>query len=132
MSGPAFTPGPWEQDFMDDYAIMAENGSAIATVLTGADFPCLNDDEQLAVIPECEANARLIAAAPDHALICWAMCVQDGRWEEWTPYDGSGEFIFAGLRYATRIDEFGCPKLTPALRAAISQARIGAAQEEAA
>jgi hypothetical protein len=67
-----------------------------------------------------KANAQLIAAAPDHALICWAMCVQDGRWEEWVPYDGSGEFVFAGLRYATRVDEFGCPKLTPALRRAIT------------
>jgi hypothetical protein len=51
------------------------------------------------------------------------MCVQDGRWEEWTPYDGSGEFVFAGLRYATRTDEFGCPKLTPALREAITQSQ---------
>lgn len=58
------TPGPWEQDQSDEYAIMAECGSAIATVLTGADFPCLDDGEQLAIIPECEANARLIAAAP--------------------------------------------------------------------
>jgi hypothetical protein len=72
---------------------------------------------------EDEANARLIAAAPDHALICWAMCVQDAAWEEWTPFDGRGEFCFAGLRYATRLDEFGCPALTPALRAAITQSQ---------
>jgi hypothetical protein len=74
--------------------------------------------------PASPANVRLILAAPDHALICWAMCVQDGRWEEWTPYDGSGEFVFAGLRYATRVDEFGCPKLTPALRMAITQSQL--------
>lgn len=70
---------------------------------------------------EDDANARLIASAPDHALIGWAMCVQDGTWEEWST--GAGEFCFCGLRYATRLDEFGCPILTDALRAALSLAR---------
>jgi hypothetical protein len=76
-----------------------------------------------------EAAARLIAAAHDHALVCWAMCVQDATWEEWTPFDGSGEFCFAGLRYATRLDEFGCPRLTDALRANISASRAASAEQ---
>lgn len=77
--------------------------------------------------PEGFANAKLIAAAPDHALVCWAMCVQDAIWEEWVPFDGKGEFCFAGLRYATSLDEFGCPKLTPALRESIIQSQQVAA-----
>lgn len=68
------------------------------------------------------ANARLIEAAPDHALICWAMCVQDATWEEWGS-GNEGEFCFAGLRYVTSRDEFGAPVLTPALRAALAKAR---------
>lgn len=110
----AFTPGPWKAlpcVKRDGHTVYSEGGIVIANTGThsaGADEP---------------ANAHLIAAAPDHALICWAMCVQDGRWEEWVPYDGSGEFVFAGLRYATRLDAFGCPKLTPALRVAIEEAR---------
>jgi hypothetical protein len=82
-------------------------------------------------LEEVEANARLIAAAPDHALICWAMCVQDATWEEWVPFDGKGEFIF-GLRYATALDEFGCPKLRPALREAISASRAKSIELEEA
>jgi hypothetical protein len=72
-------------------------------------------------VPEMRANAHLIAAAPDHALIGWAMCVQDGTWEEWGP--GKGEFCFCGMRYATSLDQFGCPVLTDALRAAITKAQ---------
>jgi hypothetical protein len=68
------------------------------------------------------ANARLIAAAPDHALICWAMCIAAGRWEPFG--DGlKGEFCINGLRYSTEMDEFGCPAVTDALRAALSKAK---------
>ena len=67
-----------------------------------------------------EANARLIAAAPDHALICRAMCVASGRWEPWV--DGRGEFVINGLRYATELDEFGCPVVNETIRAAITVA----------
>jgi hypothetical protein len=128
-----FTPGPWRVGiWMGDanrkhvVDMGVPDGITTFAMLTeryGFGFPpsaIVHSDGDGC---EIEANARLIAAAPDLALICWAMCVQDGRWEEWTPYDGSGEFIFAGLRYATRTDEFGCPKLTPALRAALTKAR---------
>jgi hypothetical protein len=70
---------------------------------------------------EAEANARLIAAAPDHAEICWAMCMAAGLWEPWG--DGRGEFILNGLRFITKLDEFSAPIVTPALRAQIAKAR---------
>jgi hypothetical protein len=70
------------------------------------------------------ANARLIAAAPDHALIGWAMCVGAGRWESFSSGIG-GEFCMNGLRHATALDEFGCPVLTDALRSAITRAQRG-------
>ena len=67
-----------------------------------------------------EANARLIVAAPDHAMICWAMCVGAGRWEPFG--DGRGEFCMNGLRHATKLDEFGCPVVTESMRAALAKA----------
>lgn len=112
----AFTPGPWKAN--------VEKRPAPATgfwyVIEDAEDNALGEfygsDHDTNV-----ANARLSAAAPDHALIGWAMCVQDATWEEW---DGSkGEFCFAGLRHATSLDEFGCPVLTDNLRAVLVKAR---------
>ena len=68
-----------------------------------------------------DANARLIAAAPDHALLLWAMCVGAGRWEPLG--DLSGEFCINGIRHLTRLDENGCPEMTAGLRNAILTAR---------
>lgn len=74
---------------------------------------------------EDRANARLIAAAPDHALACWAMCVGAGRWEPLG--SGGGEFCIHGIRHVTTLDEFGCPVLTDLLRAEIIAAKEGRA-----
>jgi len=68
-------------------------------------------------------HAAALARAADHALVCWAMCVQDARWEEWSP--GKGEFCFAGLRHVTTLDEHGAPILAPHLRAMLIQSRDG-------
>lgn len=106
-----FTPGPWS---VTTSGIYAESGWAVAYT---------PDQQGQTFTPEGTVNARLIAAAPDHALIGWAMCVQDATWEEWG--DGKGEFCFAGLRHATTLDEFGCPVLTDNLRDFISKARGG-------
>jgi hypothetical protein len=115
----AFTPGPWQVNATvqaDRRNIFGLNPTAafhVGTLVSGS-------KSKLSVF---DANARLIAAAPDHALICWAMCVQDARWEEWVPFDGKGEFCFAGLRHATSLDEFGCPRLTDTLRTAIANSQ---------
>lgn len=115
MSAVRHTPGPWQVNatvHVDRRNIFGLHPTAafhVGTLVSGS-------KSKLDIF---ETNARLIAAAPDHALICYAMCVSDATWEEWVPFDGKGEFCFAGLKYATRLDEFGCPVLTPALREAI-------------
>ena len=70
---------------------------------------------------DSRANARLIAAAPDHAAIGWAMCVGPARWEPFG--DMRGEFCMNGIRYLTKLDEFGVPEMTDGMRAAIAKAR---------
>ncbi|MEA3043001.1 MAG: hypothetical protein QOH47_839 [Sphingomonadales bacterium] len=65
--------------------------------------------------------ARLIAAAQDHAVIGWAMCVAAGSWRPFG--DGRGEFCLNGLCYATRLDEFGIPIVNSSIRSAIHKAR---------
>jgi hypothetical protein len=77
-------------------------------------------------IDQKAADGRLIAAAPDHALVGWAMCVQDARWDEWG--SGKGEFCFAGLRHSTTLDEFGVPVLTTHLRSLLVAARAAQPQ----
>lgn len=52
------TPGPWERDVRDIYP--AESDYEIAIVYDGKDTSILNLDKEVA-----EANARLIAAAPE-------------------------------------------------------------------
>jgi hypothetical protein len=142
-SGAPFTPGPWKTGDCDSSIIWAAGYRSVkwiesepgpeAVEIATAPYPgwgrkavldalSLDDferrDEWEA---ECRANARLIAAAPDHALICWAMCVGAGAWDPWG--DGRGEFCMNGVRHATALDEFGAPVVTPALRAALCKAR---------
>lgn len=72
----------------------------------------------------CEINhpdARLMAAAPDHALLCWAMCIGAARWEPLESGYG-GAFCINGLRHSTMLDEFGAPIVTEPMRAAIYKA----------
>jgi hypothetical protein len=57
------TPGPWQIEFAEDIdlpnhvGISAKKHSLLAQVVW-----CMENDERT---PHCEANARLIAAAPD-------------------------------------------------------------------
>jgi hypothetical protein len=119
---PQHTPGPWraeEEDALDSVPfIPIEAGEAGAWRKV---CEVNGEPEGLHIDGVALANARLIAAAPDHALICWAMCVQDARWDEGS--NGEGEFCFAGLRHWTRLDEFGCPVLTENLRAVLTRAK---------
>lgn len=108
------TVGPWFVIEAPVIAVTASEGHPVIAELTDV-------DDRRDCLAEIIANARLIAAAPDHALIGWAMCVADGRWEAWG--DGRGEFCINGMRYATKLDEFGIPEVTAALRAAIDRAK---------
>jgi len=116
MSESKHTPGPWATDPNCGHeCVLAPNGAMVADCAifgTSRTFRRRGGDN--------EANARLIAAAPDHALICWAMCVGAGRWEPFG--DGKGEFCMNGLRHATELDEFGCPRVTESMRAALIKA----------
>lgn len=63
---PTFTPGPWTamrninpeagEEWVRD--ICADDGDALPSIIEGAYFVCSTDEEN-------EANARLIAAAPE-------------------------------------------------------------------
>lgn len=118
------TPGPWRVFFGSRRypGVEATGLSVVIFGREGEECGVRGDTHETAL-----ANARLIAAAPDHALIGWAMCVQDGRWEEWS--GGKGEFCFAGLRHATKLDEFGCPVLTDHLRQVLEQSRANTTPE---
>jgi hypothetical protein len=69
----------------------------------------------LRAIREDDEPAQLIAAAPDHALIARAMTLGVATFERW-PQPGKGEICFAGLRYATALDQFGVPLLSASTR----------------
>ena len=119
MSAPAFTPGPWAVCSFTGLAVTTapdENGDVRSIALSHFYDRTIEGSKERA-----QANARLIAAAPDHADICWAMCMAGGLWQPWG--DGRGEFIINGIRFITKLDEFSVPIVTPALRAQIAKAR---------
>lgn len=132
----AHTEGPW---MVEDHGTMHPRdaeGLLVRTVdhlflrvvstvvdIDVADLHCDADDEE--AVETTRADAALVAAAPDHALLLATMATGALRWDSWAPdADGNrrGELAFDGLRYATRLDEFGCPILTDALRVALVKA----------
>lgn len=126
-------PGPWVDAGDDEMEgvpfITIETNQPTGPLCRGiCEVSATYDDrrDRFVITDEDRATARLIVVAPDHALIGWATFVRDGKWEELynsaDESDGRGEFCFAGLRHATQLDEFGFPKLTNALRAAITRA----------
>ena len=111
------TSGPWRianlvKRWHDAYRIIGLKSKQVAQVSTDGGR---NDSE------ETLANARLIAASPDHALVLRLITSGKAMWRIWGP-DHQGELCIDGVRYATKLDEFGCPELHPLLRAAISKA----------
>ena len=65
MDGPKHTPGPWT---IEDDSIEA-SGAPICVLYDASDFPCW-DGPAGQLEAECEANARLIAAAPELLAAC--------------------------------------------------------------
>ena len=57
------TPGPWYVE--DDYCISAAGGTAIGSVNTSDDFPCIDEGDTEQCDAEARANALLMAAAPE-------------------------------------------------------------------
>lgn len=60
------TPGPWyiEPGTLTILSEVAGNAT-ICEVMEADDFPCVEEGTEADVQAECEANARLIAAAPE-------------------------------------------------------------------
>jgi hypothetical protein len=81
--GTKHTPGPWEVD--DDGEVSSQN-VVVAKVFQWDDFPCLEEHME-AVQRECEANARLIAAAPE---LLAALHELDAMYQRIAPDDPEG------------------------------------------
>jgi hypothetical protein len=120
--GAQFTSGPWA---VNPFRARVDCGteSKIGGLLPVCEMLWPTDERTEA---ETKANAHLIAAAPDHALIAWALCVGLGRWE-FLGDSLRGEFCVNGIRHLTRLDQFGVPAVTDTLRAELTQARGGQA-----
>lgn len=118
------TPGPWSvfgEPIDRHYGIEADEAKFSVVVFGDA------DDEDMGVQgrtrDEMLANARLIAAAPDHALYGRAITARLIRWEPFlVGVNSGGELCCNGLRYSTTLDDFGVPRLPAALRAFLTKA----------
>lgn len=64
-------------------------------------------------------NAKLIASAKDHALFASSLIHGVIRWEFFHASTTDGEVCAGGMRYPTKLDEFGVPILNRLIRAAI-------------
>lgn len=111
------TPGPW-------HVTEEREGASKAILVRCASSDILAEANETGYgIKRRRANARLIAAAPDHALVAAALASGLARWEPFNTGDDRGELCVRGLRYATSLDEFGVPVLASHTRAAIARAR---------
>lgn len=119
------TPGPWTNE---DFEITAEDGSVICSVNNVDDFPCIEEDNTengtKQLIAEFEANARLIADAPDSTLLLRALCLGVARWELFAGSKIGGEVCCGGMRYSTELNEFGVPAIGAHVRHALQQAIV--------
>lgn len=120
------TPGPWVPVEFNENCPLP--GGAFLAVHTAAE-PFKREGGICELIaqgvggrysPEItSANGHLIAASPDHALLLAAIVAGRARW---TPYQHNptlGEVSVGGFSHLSRLDDFGCPVLTPLLREAL-------------
>ena len=111
------TSGPWRISRHALAHVTAANERGICS--TGGYYHSDEDPELLN--EENEANARLIAAAPDYGLLLAAFI--GGM--AWTSSVGLFVRVPSGVaRYEYQLDEFGCPILTGEMREAL-QAALG-------
>lgn len=100
MSAPQFTPGPWHYrpERHDDWGMVRASpdrdgwpGHIIANARAGRDFDVLGkeaDEHRHNRTDPFEANARLIAAAPDYdagveQMLAYEQAGGDGWWKGW-------------------------------------------------
>lgn len=116
------TPFPWKWDGDDLCHIGTDYEREDGVPADPHRYTGISANRKLRGSPVLAANKRLIAAAPDHALIASALCNGIARWERWFGYEGKGEVVVDRLRYTAQLDEFGVPELHSVLRAAIARA----------
>lgn len=113
------TNGAWRAhgpDEFGDYTVSPVGEVlAVAAVVSNMRLPA-----------EVAANAALVAAAPDHAMLAQAMCLGLARWEPFEHDATRGEVCVGGLRWASRKDQFGVPELHGSIRSALGLAITGA------
>jgi len=116
MSNTKHTPGPWKAE-------RTGAGHILRIYPPGDDEPpiCGQFVNYSAVMNE--ANARLMALAPDHATVAAALATGTVRWELFTGDNIRGEICVGGLRYATHLDEWGVPVLSENTRTALAKAK---------
>lgn len=111
------TPGPWTVKAIDgEYCVVGPGGTK-------------HVQSDMREAAECVAKYLNTAwretGGPDHAMVLRMIARGVLRWEPFRAGGDAGELVFAGLRHSTQLDEFGCPILTDALRAAIAKAEGG-------
>lgn len=111
------TPGPWT---VTRYSTSAGQVRIVTNDSNALPVATANHGDGIGM-KTTAANARLIAAAPDHALVARAMSAGVARWERFSDAE-SGELCFGGLRYWTKLDEFGVPTLSASTREALAKA----------
>ena len=114
------TPGPWRISRHALAHVTAANERGICS--TGGYYHSDADPELLN--QENEANARLIASAPDHALVAAAFSKGVAQASAF-----GGMALVRGPkgleRYEYQLDEFGCPVLSDRMRDALREAMEG-------
>lgn len=98
----AHTPGPWDQrrhyDTLRDE--IGPRGKAVATVWVRAIEGVLTHEQSIALTAEGEANARLIAAAPDMLAVLLELQASAAYWSEYDVPLGIVDRINAAIEKA--------------------------------
>jgi hypothetical protein len=101
----AHTPGPWVVYDMNPLFVVASRYSVGSFTVADCTPPLRREGR----VKTAEANARLIAAAPDHALVAAAFVSGVALWRPINKY--VGDLRVGGRWYSLPLDEFGVPQL---------------------
>src|SRR5262245_40312267 len=109
------TPGPWQTFDLEVFPVDTVPNSNPNWMWNG-DAICSMNAAARRTNSEHVANARLIAAAPDHALFAKSIVAGLVRWEPFAEDKSKGEICCNGMRYTTQLDDFGVPAINASIR----------------